>query len=267
MQAQNKLEQLPPAYEAALDSTFRDIETGNLKAAEARILQMLDRYPNMPSNAALLNNLASIMQQQKQYDEALLYYSLALEKLPNNATLRQNRAMLLIELGRLSDALLDYDELTQLFPLNEVYRYRRAMIYVGLDRLDEAENELELILKNNDSSLKTREGLALVKTRKGEYDEAERLYDYLLEKLPRSKCDAIYAGRARLFLQKGMNGFALRDIGKAFEAAGKPSAELYALRAEINWAIGDKKAAEEDFDLALRMGYSAEAIAKLKAKE
>ena len=52
---------------------------------------------------------------------------------------------------------------------------------------------------------------------RGNYNEAERLYAYLTDKLPRNA--EVYEGRARMFLARGMRGFAQRDINLAFEYA------------------------------------------------
>ena len=120
------------------------------------------------------------------------------------------------------------------------------------------QRDLEEILRINDSSLKARLGIALVATMKGEYDKAERLYNYVIDKLPKNA--AAYEGRARLFLNKGMKGYALRDINKAFECATPPAASLFVLRGEINAAIGDKKAAAEDYAAAESRGYSKESL-------
>ena len=217
----------------------------------------------MPSGYALMNNLGAIQQRQGKPEEALLTYSAALQKLPDDKLLRTNRAMLLTEMGRTDEAIFDYNELLRAEPDNEIFHYGRAMLYLAKGMYGDAESDLEEILRVNDSSLKTRLGIALVATMKGEYDKAERLYNYVIDKLPKNA--AAYEGRARLFLNKGMKGYALRDINKAFEYATPPAASLFVLRGEINAAIGDKKAAAEDYAAAESRGYSKESLDLLRA--
>ena len=69
---------------------------------------------------------------------------------------------------------------------------------------------------------------------RGRYDEAERLYAFLTDKLPKNA--EVLEGRARMYMAKGMRGFAQRDIRQAFELlGGRAPATLYRLRAELNY--------------------------------
>ncbi len=79
---------------------------------------------------------------------------------------------------------------------------------------------------------------------RGNYSEAERLYAYLVDKLPRNA--EVYEGRARMYLARGMRGFAQRDINLALEHSGaKPSSTLYRLRAELAQVEGNMRLAAE----------------------
>lgn len=254
---------LPADYTRLIDRSFEALGQGNLELAEQALRQAIKAYPDLPSGYALMNNLGAIQQRQGKPEEALLTYSAALQKLPDDKLLRTNRAMLLTEMGRTDEAIFDYNELLRAEPDNEIFHYGRAMLYLAKGMYGDAESDLEEILRVNDSSLKARLGIALVATMKGEYDKAERLYNYVIDKLPKNA--AAYEGRARLFLNKGMKGYALRDINKAFECATPPAASLFVLRGEINAAIGDKKAAAEDYAAAESRGYSKESLDVLRA--
>ena len=119
------------------------------------------------------------------------------------------------------------------------------MVYLLTKECDLAENDLRAIIDGNGESLKARVGFALLETMRGNYNEAERLYAYLTDKLPRNA--EVYEGRARMFLARGMRGFAQRDINLAFEyAKGRVPATLYRLRAELHESLGNEKEAEED---------------------
>ncbi len=254
---------LPADYTRLIDNSFDALGRGDFPTAESALRQAIKAYPDLPSSYALMNNLGAIQQRQGKLEEALLTYSAALQKLPQDKLLRTNRAMLLTEMGRTDEALFDYNELILAEPTNEVYHYGRAMLYLAKGLYGDAELDLEEILRINDSSLKARLGIALLSTMRGDYDKAERLYNYVIDKLPKN-ADA-YEGRARLFLRKGMKGYALRDINKAFEYATSPAASAYALRGEINAAIGDKKAAAEDYSAAESRGFNKASIEQLRA--
>lgn len=254
---------LPADYIRLVDRSFEALGEGRFDLAEESLRQAIRSYPDLPSSYALMNNLGAIQERQGKLEQALMTYSAALQKLPDDQLLLTNRAILLTKMERFDEAIFDYNELIRLDPNNEVYHYGRSMLYLSKELYAEAELDLEEILRLNPSSLKTRLAFALVATMKGEYDKAERLYDYVIDKLPKSA--EAYEGRARLFLAKGMKGYALRDINKAFELASSPSASAFALRGEINMAIGDKESAEEDFAAAESRGYDPRSLDLLRS--
>ncbi|MDO4692762.1 MAG: tetratricopeptide repeat protein [Porphyromonadaceae bacterium] len=239
-------------YQALIDSSFLYGDARKYAEAERSLKRAIELNPRHPLNALLLNNLGGIQELQQKYNEALLSYSAALELNSDDATTRANRAKLFVTLGNLKAALTDYSILVSQEASNEVYRYQRAMTYILNKEYDLAEADLMTIVDNNSESLKPRIGLALLKTMQREYDEAERLYDNLLIRLPKSA--EVYEGRARLYLARGMKGYALRDVNKAFELSGPSiSAPLYRLRAEILTAMSERKSAAQDFETANKL--------------
>ena len=193
----------------------------------------------------LLNNLGGLQLLQGKDDAALLSFSSALSKDPHEATTRFNRAKLFVQRKEYKAALTDFALLLSDHPKNELYRYQRAMVYLLTKEYDLAEADLKTIIEENDSSLKARIGYALLETMRGRYDEAERLYAFLTDKLPKNA--EVLEGRARMYMAKGMRGFAQRDIRQAFELlGGRAPATLYRLRAELNTSLGNTKEAAED---------------------
>ena len=208
-------------YEALIDSSFVAGNLGDYARAETYLREALRLAPRGMVQAMLLNNLGGLQLLQGKSDAALLRR-------------KDYKA-----------ALTDFALLLSAHPRNELYLYQRAMLYLLTKEYDLAENDLKTIIEGNGESLKARIGYALLETMRGHYDEAERLYSYLTDKLPRNA--EVYEGRARMFLARGMRGFAQRDINLAFEyARGKAPATLYRLRAELNEALGNKKEAQED---------------------
>lgn len=234
-----------------VEAQARAIREKRYEEAKEYLLKGIPMLREKRSRAMLLTNLGTVYRHLNQPDEALLSYSAALALDDLLADTRESRAMLYASEGKAQQAILDYSHLCHLYPENEVYHYRRAMLYIGERQYLKAETDFMHILERNSQSLKATEGLALVYTLSGQYDNAERLYDGLIEKLPDKPLG--YEGRARMFLLSGKAGFALRDIDKAFERSPEPTAALYQLRAAINRAIGDGKAAKEDEAIADRM--------------
>lgn len=231
-------------YEQLIDTSFWHGNAGRYDLAEEYLRQAIAEKPRHRLNTYLLNNLGGLQELQGKQHEALLSYSAALEQDQDEQTTRLNRAKLYASMGQLKPAITDYSLLITQAPDNELYKYQRAMLYIWGGEYDLAEVDLSDIIRNNDSSLKARIGYALLETKREHYTEAERLYDYLISKLPRSS--EVYEGRARLYLLQGKRGFALRDLERAMQlSVGQPSASLYRLRQEIAMAMGDDKLARE----------------------
>lgn len=232
-------------YEVLIDSSFMAGNLGDYPRAESYLRQALRLAPKGQLQAMLLNNLGGLQLLQGKDDAALLSFGAALEQSPNDPTTRYNRAQLFVRKKNYKAALTDLALLVSAYPKNELYHYQRAMVYLLTKEYDLAENDLRAIIDGNGESLKARVGFALLETMRGNYNEAERLYTYLTDKLPRNA--EVYEGRARMFLARGMRGFAQRDINLAFEyAKGRVSATLYRLRAELHESLGNEKEAEED---------------------
>ena len=232
-------------YLALIDSSFVAGGRGDYALASRQLREALRLYPRTAMSPMLLNNLGGLQQLQGDTAAALLSYTAALEQDPQEATTRFNRAKLFVRMKRPKAALTDFALLIAQEPKNELYRYQRAMLYLLQQDYAAAELDLKGIIEQNASSLKARIGYALLETMRGNYSEAERLYAYLVDKLPRNA--EVYEGRARMFLARGMRGFAQRDINLAFEyARGKAPATLYRLRAELHESLGNEKEAQED---------------------
>lgn len=246
-------------YSQLLDSCFTAGNQGDYARAEGFLAQALSLAPPKALRPMLLNNLGGLQLLQGKETEAIASFTLALSIDPHEATTRFNRAKLFANQQNYKAALTDFGLLLADHPRNELYLYQRAMVYLLNKDYDLAESDLKTIIEHNDSSLKARIGYALLETMRGNYDQAERLYAYLIDKLPKNL--EVLEGRARMYLKKGMRGFAQRDLDKAFELAGThATASLYRLRAELYTALGNTKAAEEDLRQAKRLDQAPTAV-------
>jgi len=236
-------------YISLIDSCFTAGNRGDYARAEVFLSEALRLNPPSALQPMLLNNLGGLQLLQGKEDAALLSFSSALSKDPHEATTRFNRAKLFVRRKEYKAALTDFALLISDHPKNELYRYQRAMLYLLTKEYDQAEGDLKSIIEHNEASLKARIGYALLETMRGNYPEAERIYAYLTDKLPKNA--EVLEGRARMYLARGMKGFAQRDINQAFELlGGKAPATLYRLRAELNEGLGNRKAAAEDIQRA-----------------
>ncbi len=251
LKAQNSKDSID-RYMMLVDSSFIASSSRDYALAESYLIKAIKEKESQPLNIYLLNNLGALQQIQGKFDQAIMSYSAALTKEPNEQTIRFNRAKLYALRGKQKAAITDFSILVSLSPKNELYLYQRAMSYLLGKEYDLADLDLREILKLSPESLKARIGIALLETMRGSYDQAERIYDFLVEKLPKSS--EVYEGRARMYLARGMKGFALRDVNKAFELAQfNPTPSLYRLRAELMNLIGEPKKAEKDLERALQL--------------
>ncbi|MEG1543638.1 MAG: tetratricopeptide repeat protein, partial [Tannerellaceae bacterium] len=216
--------------------------------------------PANPTNYALLTNLGTIQRRQGKLQDALLSYSAALSRQPKSIAILENRASLYSELGEAEKALSDYTALLLLEPEHQEALYCRGLIYMQLKNFIWAEQDFDKILEVNEKSVRGRLGHAILEKMRGNYDESERIYNYLINEMPRDWI--LYEGRADVYFMMGKNARAMADINKLF-VESTPSAALYVLRGKVKLAQYEKESAALDFKKAREMGYNTEVIDEL----
>lgn len=244
-------------YESWIEKSFDDLEKNDLTAAEESLQSALRMEPANPNNFALLTNLGTIQRQLGKAKEALFSYSAALARIPTNKSLLENRASLYVELGENEKAINDFTAILLLEPGNQEALYYRGLLYLEEENLILAENDFARILEVNEKTVKGRLGYALMEKIRGNFEESEKIYNYLISELPRDW--SLYEGRADLYFKMGKNARALADINKIF-AESKPSAFLYVLRGKIKLAQYEEEEAMKDFAKAVEMGYDPQKL-------
>ena len=73
---------------------------------------------------------------------------------------------------------------------------------------------------------------------RGNYEESERIFNYLISQMPRDWL--LYEGRADVYFMMGKNARAMADINKVF-IESTPSASLYVLRGKVKLTQYEKK--------------------------
>lgn len=247
-------------YQELMEKSFDYLEKEDLLSAEESLRAAMRLEPANPLNFALLTNLGSIQRRQGKLEEALLSYTAALSGHPNNPTILENRASLYAELGETDKALDDYNILISLTPVNEEVLYCRGLLYIQKKDFVNAEQDFDTMLEQNEKSVRARLGYAILEKMRGNYNESERIYTYLIEQMPRDWL--LYEGRAELYFMMGKNARAMADINKVF-VESKPTASLYLLRGKVKLSLYEKASAATDFEKAKEMGYDPTVIEEL----
>ncbi len=112
----------------------------------------------------------------------------------------------------------------------------------------------------NEKTIYGRLGHAIMERMRGNYDESERIYNYLISEMP--KDIQLYESRAELYFLMGKNARAKADISKVMSDS-EPTASIYVLRGKVNLAQYEKDSAKKDFHKALEMGYDQAIINEL----
>ena len=253
MQAQVKRDMLSLAFDY--------LEQNRLDSAEIALKIVLKNDPDNPLNPFLLNNLGTIQRRMGKSDEALLSYTAALGTFPTQPVFLESRASLFAEMGQARNAIVDYTALLNENPNNEEALYQRGLLYLQIKNTDFAESDFRRILELNPNSLFARCGLASVAKFRGDYEDAEKIYNYLLNKEPGNF--NWYAGRAELYLLMEKPGKASADINQALRLAGDNSQNpyLYVIRYRTKLLLHEKESALKDLQKAIALGYKEEEVA------
>ena len=218
------------SYEELIEKSYDFVDKGDLVSAEESLKAAMRKEPANPLNYALLTNLGTIQRRQGKLQEALISYTSALSGHTKNITILENRASLYTELGETEKALNDYNTLLIENPEHQEALYCRGLLHAILEKM------------------------------RGNYDESERIFNYLISEMPRDWI--LYEGRADLYFMMGKNARAMADIEKVFTES-EPTANLYVLRGKIKLAQYEKERAALDFKKAESMGYNKEVIKEL----
>ena len=239
-------------YDEWVDSSFVALENERPEEAEAALFEALRLEPANKRNVLLWSNLGTIQRQLGKYKEAMESYTIALAQNPKSTTLLQNRAALFGEMGKPNDALTDYTAILFIEPDNENALYYRGLLYLQAGNYDLAEADFRRLMDMDAESLKGRKGFATLEKFRGNYMEAEKIYNFLIGKEPKQR--DLYIARAELYFFTNRNARALSDINKViYEMGADPY--CYYFRAKLKLALFERKSAAKDLIMAKEGGY------------
>ena len=238
-----------------LSMSFRYLEQNKLDSAEIALKTVLQNDPDNPLNPLLLNNLGTIQRRIGKLDDALLSYTAALGQFPANMVFLEARASLFAEMGQANNAIIDYSALLNQAPNNEEALFQRGMLYLKVKNTDYAELDFQKMLELNPSGLYARRGFASLAKIRGNFEEAEKIYNYLIDKEPEDF--NLYAGRAELYLLIEKPGKAYTDINRAIRLAGEEfqNPYFYITRYRTKLLLHEEESALNDLKKAIALGY------------
>jgi tetratricopeptide (TPR) repeat protein len=247
-----------------LELSFYYIEQNKLDSAEYALKTVLKNDPDGQLNPFILNNLGTIQRRQGKRDEALLSYTAALGPYPNHPVFLEARASLFAEMGKAESAILDYTSLLGQEPANEEALYQRGLLYLQVRNTELAEADFNQMLQLNPDGLYPRMGMASLAKFRGDYDDAEKIYNFLIDKEPENP--RLYAGRAELYLLMDKPGKSTGDATRALRLFGEDynNPYLYIIRCKAKILLHEKKSALEDLEKALSFGYDAKEAAEIR---
>ncbi|MCD7935782.1 MAG: tetratricopeptide repeat protein [Tannerellaceae bacterium] len=248
------------SYEELIEKSYEYVDQNELAAAEESLRAAMRLEPGNPHNYALLTNLGTIQWRQGNLEEAVLSYTAALSRNSQNISILESRASLYVLLGETEKAINDYSTILVNDPTNQDALYNRGILYLQIQNFLLAEADFDKMIEINDKTINGRLGHAILEKMRGNYNESERIYNYLINEMPRYWF--LYESRADLYFQMGKNGRAMADLNKVFTET-EPNAALYVLRGKVKLAQYEKAAAIKDFTTAKEMGYDPEVIADL----
>lgn len=247
-------------YEELSERAVTATEQDSLAQAEKYIMEALKLDPANPHNALLFSNLGTIQRRQRQYDQALESYTMALNIAPRTVPILLNRAALYLELGKDELARVDYALALDLETDNQEALLMRAYIYKQKRDYKAARSDYERLLKLNPQSYNGRLGLAMLEQKEGKYEEALSV----LNKMIADKADGatqitaplyavLYVARAGVEKDMQHHDLALIDLEEAIEL--DPSQpEAYLMRGQIYLSQKKKDLARRDFEKAVTLG-------------
>ena len=247
-------------YEEWIQKSCDCIDKNDWMAAEEALKNAMREEPGNPANFALLCNLGTVQRRQGKKEEAVVSYTAALARHPRSLTILENRASLYTELGENDKAINDYNALLVIEPEDQEALYCRGLLYLAKKQYTSAEADFDKILSLNEKSVRARLGYAILEKTRGNYEESEKIYNYLIGEMPRDWI--LYEGRADLYFLMGKNSRAMADLNKLFVET-TPTASLYILRSKVKIAHYEKAAALKDWEKANEMGYDSAIVDEL----
>lgn len=247
-------------YQELSERAVAATEQDSLTKAVEYIQQALKLEPANPHNALLFSNLGTIQRRQRDYEQALESYTLALNIAPRAVPILLNRAALYLELGKDDLARIDYSLILDIEADNKEALLMRAYIYMQQRDYNFARADYERLLKLDPQSYNGRLGLATLEQKNGKYQEALAILNRMIgekgsdsDSLAAPLYAVLYVARAGVEQDMKHVDLAMIDLEEALRLDPSQT-EAYLMRGQIYLSQKKKDLAKRDFEKAVSLG-------------
>lgn len=248
------------AYDVLVKQGMDALSVDSLNKAEMSFREALKQFPHHQSNYLLYRYLGQIREHQNRGQEALEFYTSALDLNPKDLELRLDRAALLYRLGNDGRAISDYSDVLDQEPDNIEALGMRAHLYSRIHDYKQARADYEHIIRLEPLNEKAYVGLILVNDRSGRPREAMEQIDALISVYP--KHALLYAIRGGMEQRRMEYERALADLSRAVEME-PTNVDFLVSRATLYLDMRKRKLARADVQAALRLGADPLEMASL----
>ena len=218
----------------------------NQAFAEADYLRAIDINPNQ---AETYNNLGALYMDQRQYADAIAYFSQAIALQPSYFQARLNRATAYSKVGQFSQAVLDFGEAARVRPNDPALLFNRALAYFDMGKYEAADNDLSHAISVTPNNARLYVERARVLNKMGYPANA---YDDLVEAITLKPDYALaYYYLGDLMYRNGDSDYALGALVKAKEL-DSDYAPTYDLMGDM-LAMEDPVSATANYMVAIKL--------------
>lgn len=245
-------------YVDNLRRAFNALHTDSLAQAERLFNEALKLRPTAPGNHIIRYNLGLVDMARGNNVEAIKKLTDIIKTYPNYFDARLARAEAYLQLGRTNEAIDDAQQLLEKQHLDgmtadiaERARFVRAAARYQLRLYTDAHADLQTIIGDNPQNVNAQILDALTLQQMGRPKEALNRLNLIVEAHPHH-IDAI-STRAAVEAELNLTAMARADYDTLIKWQPNESS-YYIERAKMLIRLGEKKAARNDLDAAVRMG-------------
>lgn len=245
-------------YVDNLRRAFNALHTDSLAQAERLFNEALKLRPTAPGNHIIRYNLGLVDMARGNNVEAIKKLTDIIKTYPNYFDARLARAEAYLQLGRTNEAIDDAQQLLEKQHLDgmtadiaERARFVRAAARYQLRLYTDAHADLQTIIGDNPQNVNAQILDALTLQQMGRPKEALNRLNLIVEAHPHH-IDAI-STRAAVEAELNLTAMARADYDTLIKLQPNESS-YYIERAKMLIRLGEKKAARNDLDAAVRMG-------------
>ena len=245
-------------YVDNLRRAFNALHTDSLAQAERLFNEALKLRPTAPGNHIIRYNLGLVDMARGNNVEAIKKLTDIIKTYPNYFDARLARAEAYLQLGRTNEAIDDAQQLLEKQHLDgmtadiaERARFVRAAARYQLRLYTDAHADLQTIMGDNPQNVNAQVLDALTLQHMGRPKEALNRLNLIVEAHPHH-IDAI-STRAAVEAELNLTAMARADYDTLIKLQPNESS-YYIERAKMLIRLGEKKAARNDLDTAVKMG-------------